>query len=125
MSRTSRGEWAKRVERWKDSGLSAKEYAAETGVKASTLSYWRWRLGASVESGRDRSKRRSASETRRRGAVAVGGPSGRFVELEASATMPAPPALELVLSRGIRVHVAAGFDEATLTRLVRAVEAAS
>jgi transposase len=125
MSRTSRGEWAKRVERWKDSGLSAKEYAAETGVKASTLSYWRWRLGASGESGRDRSKRRSASEARRKGAVAVGR-SGRFVELEATASMPAQqPALELVLSRGIRVHVAAGFDEATLTRLVRAVEAAS
>ena len=53
MSRTSRAEWAKRVERWQDSGLTAKEYAAETGLNASTLSYWKRRLvskakGASV-----------------------------------------------------------------------------
>jgi hypothetical protein len=38
MSRASRAEWAKRVERWKDSGLSAKEFAAETGVKSLALS---------------------------------------------------------------------------------------
>jgi hypothetical protein len=35
------------------------------------------------------------------------------------------PLLKLVLSRGLRVRVTAGFDEATLTRLMRAVEAAT
>jgi transposase len=122
MSRTSRAEWAKRVERWKDSGLSAKEYAAETGVKASTLSYWCWRLGASGESSRGHRKRKSAAKSRP-AALPVEGSRGRFVELETTASVPAAPALELVLSRGIRVRVAAGFDEATLTRVVRAVEA--
>jgi hypothetical protein len=29
MDGTSREEWAKRVERWKDSGLTAAEYAAD------------------------------------------------------------------------------------------------
>jgi hypothetical protein len=38
--------WAKRVERWIDSGLTAKEFAAEAGLKPSTLSYWKWRLRA-------------------------------------------------------------------------------
>jgi transposase len=122
MSRTNRAEWAKRVERWKDSGLSAKEYAAETGLKASTLSYWRWRLGSNAD--RERRKRKAAGKARE--AVAVAGLSGRFVELEAAAPVPAQqPLLELVLSGGLRVRVAAGFDEATLTRLVRAVEASS
>ena len=46
MARTNAEEWSKRVERWKDNGLTAKEFEAETGIKASTLSYWRWRLGA-------------------------------------------------------------------------------
>lgn len=123
MSRTSRAEWAKRVERWKDSGLSAKEYAAETGVKASTLSYWCWRLGASGESSRGHRKRKSAAKSRPAGSLSVEGSRGRFVELETTASVPAAPALELVLSRGIRVRVVAGFDEATLTRVVRAVEA--
>jgi hypothetical protein len=31
MDRTSREEWAKRVERWGDSGLTAKEYAGRSG----------------------------------------------------------------------------------------------
>ncbi len=123
MSRTNRAEWAKRVERWKDSGLSAKEYAAETGVKASTLSYWSWRVRASAESRRDRPRRKAAAA---RGPVAADARSGQFVELEAAAPVSAQqPTLELVLSGGLLVRVGAGFDEATLTRLVRAVEAAS
>jgi hypothetical protein len=46
MDRTSREEWAKRVERWGDSGLTAKEYAAELGIKAHTRSWWKWRLSS-------------------------------------------------------------------------------
>jgi hypothetical protein len=123
MSRTSRAEWAKRVERWKDSGLSAKQYASEIGVKATTLSYWRWKLGASVELDGGRSREKSGQGTRRLGAERAACGAARFVELAASTSVAAEPALELVLSGGLRVRVAAGFDEATLTRLVRAVEA--
>jgi hypothetical protein len=43
--RTSREEWRKPVERWKDSGLTAQQYATELGIKASTLQYWKHRLG--------------------------------------------------------------------------------
>ena len=124
MSRASRAEWAKRVERWRDSGLSAKEYAAETGLKASTLSYWSWKLRASDEPDCERAETEAVAAGRlgRSKPVAVG--AARFVEL--TSTAPAPtstPALELVLSGGVRVRVTAGFDEATLTRVVRAVEA--
>ncbi len=37
MGRESRETWAKRVERWKDSGLTAREYAAELGIKSHSL----------------------------------------------------------------------------------------
>lgn len=36
--------WAKRVERWKDSGLKCGEFCAEINVNPRTLMYWAWRL---------------------------------------------------------------------------------
>jgi hypothetical protein len=41
MAKTTSAEWAKRVERWQDSGLTAKEFAAEL---AGTLAYWKCKL---------------------------------------------------------------------------------
>jgi hypothetical protein len=46
MARETREVWARRVRRWKKSGLTAKDFAAREGVNAKTLSYWRWKLGA-------------------------------------------------------------------------------
>ncbi len=46
MERESREIWEKRVERWRDSGLSVKEFAREVGVNPHTLAGWRWRLKA-------------------------------------------------------------------------------
>ena len=107
MSRTSRAEWAKRVERWRDSGLTAKEFAAEAGVNASTLAYWSWRLRAS------RSKRPTSRSSPSR---------SRFVELTPSLVPSTAPAmLELVLGESIRIRIPSGFDEETLARVVRAV----
>ena len=42
--REKRDVWAKRVERWKDSGLTCSEFCAEVGVNPRTLKYWSWRL---------------------------------------------------------------------------------
>ena len=39
MARATREMWAKRVERWADSELTAKEFAAEVGINAGTLVY--------------------------------------------------------------------------------------
>src|SRR5215208_7163760 len=44
MGRDAREVWEKRVARWRESGLTAKEFAAEVGVNAQTLGYWGWRL---------------------------------------------------------------------------------
>ena len=65
MERANATEWAKRVERWKDSGLTAKEFAAQCGLKASMLSYWQWKLRAGYGSrggtSKQTSKRQAAS----------------------------------------------------------------
>jgi len=42
----TREEWAKRVERWKDSGLSLGEYSREVGISASSIMCWKRRLDA-------------------------------------------------------------------------------
>jgi DNA-binding transcriptional regulator YiaG len=44
MAREPREVWEKRVARWRESGLKAKEFACEVGVNANTLAHWAWRL---------------------------------------------------------------------------------
>jgi transposase len=43
VARADRDEWAKRVQRWQESGLTAREFADEFGLKATSLSFWKWR----------------------------------------------------------------------------------
>ena len=40
----SRGEWVEIIKAWKDSGLSAAQFADEQGLQASSLAKWQWRL---------------------------------------------------------------------------------
>ena len=126
MARTNAEQWAKRVERWKDSGLSAKQFAAETGLKASTLSYWRWRLAAperaSVTGGSDDVQSTERPEVGRR-AKRGRRPTSRLpacVELPVAAIANSPTMLELLVG-DVRVRVPAGFDEVTLMHVVRAL----
>jgi hypothetical protein len=46
MARESREVWVKRVERWRESGLTAAEFAAEVGINAGSLRHWSWRVDA-------------------------------------------------------------------------------
>jgi hypothetical protein len=56
--RVSRAEWAKRVERWKDSGLSAEEFSSELGINARTLIYWKYTLSREAAADGDVGRRR-------------------------------------------------------------------
>lgn len=130
MKHASAAQWAKRVKRWQDSGLTAKEFAAKIGCNASTLSGWKWRLGTGANErgklGKRRKKRADKLETRAKKSSAKGRSrvvEPEFVEVPMLVT-GAPEALELVLDGHVRVRVPSGFDEATLMRVVRAVEAA-
>lgn len=129
MGQTSAEQRAKWVERWRDSGLTAKEFAAEAGLKATALYYWSSQLAAASArvdpQGRDesakpdvRSRRSRAARSRPRSLTPAS-----FVELPVAAVANASVMLELVVG-DVRVRVAPGFDEVTLARVVRALEAA-
>jgi hypothetical protein len=46
MGREPREVWAKRVERWTESGLTVAEFGVEIGVDPQRLTRWKWRLKA-------------------------------------------------------------------------------
>jgi predicted ester cyclase len=106
-SRRSRAEWVEEVERWRGSGKSAVEYAAEHGLHAGTLAAW----GSKV---RDEVR----ALPRRRGMPA-------FIPVRMSAT-PVQPAgageFEIVLGNGRRVRVKGEFQSEQLTRLLEIAE---
>jgi len=122
----AREEWAKRVERWRDSGLSCAEFAAELGVNARTLTYWKWMLGKEARgekrswpsrpARRPRAPRATASEPSRSAAPVVRG----LVEVQAA---PRDGRFELELGGGRRLRVPASFDATELRRLLDALEA--
>jgi hypothetical protein len=121
MERATREEWAKRVERWKDSELTAKEFATELGINAHSLRWWSWQLGAERKAPSPKPRARSAKSTRTPGVVKSAAVT--FVELPP----PPPPAttsdaLEIVLPTTIRIQVRPGFDDATLRRVLDVLE---
>jgi len=131
MAREDRATWAKRVQRWTESGLTAREFAAELGVNVRTLSYWKWRLqaesgGESRTSTRAR-RRRSTTGSIRRSTSPTQSPLA-FIELtqptaEGTSTKCIDP-YELVLATGIRIRIPATFDAQSLSRLLDVLGAA-
>jgi hypothetical protein len=111
MDRASRETWAKRVERWTDSGLTSKEYAAELGIKAHSLTWWKWRLSSGTAAPKARPRRRRSAK---RSTPAADAPL-TFVEMTAAA---APEPMEVVLPSSIRIRVPSTFDAAALGRLL-------
>lgn len=102
--------WGKRVERLERSGLSVRTFAAREGLKAGSLSFWKWKL----------------AQGQRPRAAPVS--PIKFVELTAAPAVTVAPAagagFEVVLRAGRTVRVPAGFDAAELGRLVVALEEA-
>lgn len=113
MARESKDVWAKRVERWRDSGLSATEFAAEIGVNENSLRHWGWRMKA------ERRERESKPAPKVEALA--------FVEIAGPPREPEPPppssapAIELVLASGLVVRVPARFEAEALRRLLAVV----
>ncbi len=101
MARATREIWAKRVERWADSGLTAEEFAKETGINPRTLAFWKWQLA-----------RRSGRSSK---------PPGTFVEVHAVSPVAAE-SIEVIVRDGVRIRVPAQFDVEALRKVVAAVE---
>jgi transposase len=116
MERATREVWAKRIERWQDSGLTAKEFASELEVSASSLTFWKWKL-----------RRLAAGEpttaSRKRTTAKSDETAARFVQLVPTSTQSSNHFFELALSSGVVVRVPQDFNEATLLRLLGALGA--
>jgi transposase len=113
-ARVDRNEWKRRVQRWKDSGLTAKEFAAETGINAGTLQFWRYKLKDG-----DRPPIRGMPGSRSAAILSS------LVEVRAPAVAPVvDQRFEIELANGRRVRVGRDFDAESLRALITAVEAA-
>ena len=110
MERADRETWAKRVERWKDSGLSAGQFASEIGVSAKALSWWKWQLS--------RGERRKPAQRQRKTRRIALSPM-TFVEMSAPARSDA---LEIVLPSGVRLRIPAPVDSDALGQVLDVLE---
>lgn len=112
-ARRSREEWTAEVVRWRRSGLSSAEYAAEHGLNRGRLMWWSWQLGAAAVD-------RAAS--RRCTAPAAFVPL-RVREENLATEMVAPGGcIEVILGNGRRIRVVGAVDAAGLARVITAVE---
>jgi hypothetical protein len=114
--------WAKRVSRWRESGLTAKEFAAETGMNAHTLAHWAWKLG---DAGGQAVARRRAAPARPAQAwvEVITGDHRNGASPSASTRITASSCFELVLAGGRTVRVPPDFDSEALGRLLAVVDA--
>ena len=97
--------WRTAMQRWRHSGQNVRSYCLQHGL--SEPSFYAWRRTIQE---RDRQAARSRQQRRaRRDAVPT------FVPVTVVA---AAPALEVVLDDGRSIRVPAGFDAATLRRLL-------
>lgn len=122
MARETREVWAKRVERWLDSGLTAREFATELGVNPNTLANWRWRLAQESDPpARSNSGTSTPPFVELIAAAAAGDPA------TTPATATTAPAgfepLELMLAGGHRLRIPVHFDPGSLRRVLAALEA--
>jgi transposase len=112
MEQKTSDAWAKRVERWRRSGLTAAQFAAREGINRHTLAYWKWKL------------RREAQTPPRRELEPVVR-VGDVVEVVAPHADVAEPAraFEIVLAQGYRVRLGDAFAGDALSRLLDVLEA--
>jgi hypothetical protein len=106
--RTSRDEWKKRIERWRESGLTAEQYAAELGINAGTLKFWKYKLGRpeTATAGRRQPKQPKAPSV-----------PLPLVEVRPSVIASAS-GFELELGGGLRLRIPSSFEAEALRRLL-------
>jgi len=110
--RASREDWRKRVERWRDSGLTAEQFASEIGVKATTLKFWKYTF--------DKEARGQTTST---GTVTQKVTAASFVELQPATRIDA--GFELDLGGNRRLRIPSSFDPDALRRLLDILDRAS
>ena len=109
--KASAEEWQKRVERWRESGLTAEQFASELGINAGTLKFWQYKLNKAKSGG--------AVTRRTRKAATLTEPA--FVEVRGTAT---EARFDIELRYGRRLRVPMAFDPSVLEKLVTVLERA-
>lgn len=118
----TREEWAKRVERWGESGLTCAEFAAELGINPRTLTYWKWVFGKEARGERRAwQKRQGRSSSALKAAKATTTESSGLIEIQVAS--PNDVRIELELRGGRRLRIPAGFDAKGLKQLLDLLEA--
>lgn len=133
-SRHGHEHWARVVAEWKESELTRRTFCASRGIKPATLSWWCWRLKAGWTDwgsiGKTRStpvggkKLQRQSSAKRKASTAVFLPVS-LVDVHAGGDamrVDQTGMVEIVLSGTRSIRVRPGFDEATLARVVAALE---
>lgn len=110
-TRASRIEWQRRVDRWKDSGLTAKEFATETGINAGTLQFWKYKL-----------KKAEPSTPRRRRKDVTNSIVASIVEIRPT-VLAGDPRFEIELGNGRRLRVPVAYESSALKGLLALLEA--
>jgi transposase len=103
--RRSRAEWSRQIALWRKSGLTARQYAAEAGLNAGTLKYWKYALGREARGG--------------------SGTKANLPLIEVRSSVKGHDGFEVELAGGRRVRVPVTFDEEALRRLLAVLEVAS
>ncbi|HKU43179.1 MAG TPA: IS66 family insertion sequence element accessory protein TnpB [Polyangiales bacterium] len=98
-------ERAELVERWEQSGLAAREFAAQEKLRASSLYLWRRKLEST-------SKRELPASARK----------PAFSEVRLSTAQPQPGHIEIVARNGRVIRIHGDFSVRSLQQVVAAVE---
>jgi transposase len=110
--RAKRDEWQKRVERWNYSGLSAKQFAADIGINAGTLQFWKYKL-----------KKQSAEPPRTARRRAPPPTVSSLIEVRPMG-LAADNRFEIELNNGRGLRLSATFDANAVKALLVVLEAA-
>ena len=111
--RRSRSDWTAEIARWRESGLSATQYAQTHKLKVARLLWW----SAKIKHGRNGTETRVDAGP---GPVAFLPLRTRQARVESSASEAA--CIEVVLANGRRVRMIGSVDIAQLGRVLTAAE---
>ena len=116
--------WEEVVQRWRQSGRRVRDYCRAEGLGESTFHYWRKRLELHHQSsetvGRRPLRQRSLADHDQPTFLPV-----RVTEPTSVSSAPAEASgtVEIVLERGCKVRVSAGFDRQALADVLAMLEA--
>jgi hypothetical protein len=108
--------WRGLIEEWRTSGLDLAQFCRERQIRPTSLRWWRWRLGVSVE--------RSASKAAHGGRRSASS-KGDWIQLEIEERSAGTAPFELRWPNGMVLSIPADFDAGALGRLLAQLESSA